>query len=154
MWIFMLKIWLIIRLEIFKNVHFENLQYLNKSVQRAQNPQDKSRQQLDQLMKEMEEMEGPGIVQLGDASIAAPFTSRRASPSSVLHVIRQGRCTLVTTLQMFSILALNSLISAYSQSALYLKVKRYVFKDAQWIGSVPGRKSTFKLISLLTIGDK
>ena len=81
------------------------------------------RAELDNLMKELEEMEGPQVVQLGDASIAAPFTSRKASPSSVLHVIRQGRCTLVTTLQMFSILALNSLISAYSQSALYLKVR-------------------------------
>lgn len=81
------------------------------------------RQKLKKLMDEMNE-EGDGrsapIVKLGDASMASPFTAKHASVAPTTDIIRQGRSTLVTTLQMFKILGLNCLATAYVLSVMYL----------------------------------
>tara|TARA_B110001452_G_scaffold261133_1_gene259552 strand:- start:2957 stop:3796 length:840 start_codon:yes stop_codon:yes gene_type:complete len=67
---------------------------------------------------------GLPMVRPGDASVAAPFTSRAPSVRNIIDLIRQGRCTLLSALQQQQIMMLESLISAYVLSALSLEGAR------------------------------
>jgi len=105
------------------------LQNANGKLTPQQEKQFKAQQQAaglaDKLTSTMMEQEldenEPPRIKLGDASVAAPFTSKLANVIAIPNIIRQGRCTLVATIQMYKILALNCLISAYSLSVLYLE---------------------------------
>lgn len=51
-------------------------------------------------LENMDTGDGLPMVKLGDASIAAPFTSKMPSIKSCYDIVRQGRCTLVSSIQM------------------------------------------------------
>lgn len=85
------------------------------------------------------------MVQLGDASIASPFTSKNSSISTTVEIIRQGRCTLVTTHQMYKILAINCLVLSYMLSVLYFYGVKSGDSQSTFVGV--GIASLFLLLS-------
>ena len=91
------------RKNIKKESRDHNITSLEKSLRELQEVQD----ELDQ-------------VELGDASIASPFTSRMVSIKCCKVVLQQGRCTLVTMLQIYKILGVNCLVNAMILSKLFL----------------------------------
>lgn len=99
---------------------------LESKLSKLKNPAEKRKglSSTDRMHRAIAELqaqeEDPTIIKLGDASLASSFTARRTSIDSILTIIRQGRCTLVTTIQVYKILALNCLVSAYIMSILHI----------------------------------
>jgi cation-transporting ATPase 13A1 len=72
---------------------------------------------LRQLQEAQDELDQ---VELGDASVASPFTSRAMSIKCCKDVLQQGRCTLVTMLQIYKILGVNCLVNALVLTKLHM----------------------------------
>ncbi|KAL0223329.1 hypothetical protein P9112_002719 [Eukaryota sp. TZLM1-RC] len=70
-------------------------------------------------------------VKPGDASLAASFSSCLRGIEGMRHVLTFGRSSLTATLQVYKILAVNSLISGYLLSFLF--VKGVEFGDSQMV---------------------
>ncbi|KAF5751762.1 putative cation-transporting ATPase [Tripterygium wilfordii] len=91
----------------------------NRHLTAVEMKQQKLKKMMDEMNEEADGRTAP-MVKLGDASMASPFTAKHASVAPTTDIIRQGRSTLVTTLQMFKILGLNCLATAYVLSVMYL----------------------------------
>lgn len=66
---------------------------------------------------------------LGAVSIAAPFITKKGTISACIDLIRFGRATLSSTIDLFKQLSLNCMISAYTMSVLF--VENVKFGDQQ-----------------------
>lgn len=86
------------------------------------------------------------VVQLGDASMASAFTARSMHVGPVAAVLRLGRATLVTTVQMFKILGVNCLTSAYSMSVMAIDGVKIGDTQATVIGLISA--ALFMFLSL------
>ncbi|GJZ63189.1 probable manganese-transporting ATPase PDR2 [Tanacetum coccineum] len=92
---------------------------VGESMTPAEVQMQKLKQMMDKVNKGDDGWSAP-LVKLGDTSMASSFSVRHASVSPTTDIIRQGRTTLVTTLQMFMILGLNCLATAYLMSVMHL----------------------------------
>ncbi|GJX27958.1 hypothetical protein Tco_0236037, partial [Tanacetum coccineum] len=92
---------------------------VGESMTPAEVQMQKLKQMMDKVNKGDDGWSVPQV-KLGDTSMASSFSARHASVSPTTDIIRQGRTTLVTTLQMFMILGLNCLATAYLMSVMHL----------------------------------
>lgn len=110
------------QVDIVRTMYRRMQHELNEERRRLQavhgNIYDQQKDALSRLTSELGTDGESTMVRPGDASVAAPFTSRSPSVRNIVDLIRQGRCTLLSALQQQQIMMLESLISAYVLSAL------------------------------------
>lgn len=92
-------------ISIINNPEFER-RVQASFLQSNQQGERRSQRGLRATLELHHQQEDPTIVKLGDASIASPFTARRTSIECISTVLRLGRCTLVTTIQVCPRLAI------------------------------------------------
>jgi cation-transporting ATPase 13A1 len=81
----------------------------------------KKSQLLEESLRQLQEAQNElDHVELGDASVASPFTSRAMSIKCCKDILQQGRCTLVTMLTIYKILGVNCLVNALVLTKLHM----------------------------------
>jgi len=84
-------------------------------------PKKKKNRKLEESLRLIQEAQNElDQVELGDASVASPFTSRSMSIKCCKDVLQQGRCTLVTMLTIYKILGVNCLVNALVLTKLHM----------------------------------
>lgn len=90
----------------------------NKSAMTKQRRAERLERSLQALSEADDEL---AFVSLGNASVASPFTSRKTSVNCCKEILLQGRCTLVTMIQIYKILGVNCLVNALVLTKLHQK---------------------------------
>lgn len=111
---------------------------------RQQMQMEAAKQMLSMTLQDANSADEAPVLKLGDASVAAPFTSKVSSVMSVCHIVRQGRATLVALTQTYKILALNSLTQAYYLAILYYEG----VKTGDWQGTFMGILMVFCVFNI------
>ena len=71
-----------------------------------------------------------------DVTSAAPFTSKGESIKCIKNIFVQGRCALVTNIQMYKIFIINSLLTIFIESFMALKGTKFSEYQSLCLGFV------------------
>ena len=93
-----------------------------KNGGKSTKPKNSRAERIEQSLQALAEAENElAFVSLGNASVASPFTSRKTSIRCCKDILQQGRCTLVTMIQIYKILGVNCLVNALVLTKLHRK---------------------------------